>query len=171
MARLILFSGGVESVTIAHLLGAPDDELLYVHRTLNLFSHPARRAAAVLGLPLVEVDCPAQHRHAHFQAMPLFLAAAKRCMEKPFERVWYGLHLNEIDNPPNKKAIYQQALDVFHETHPNIPLEWPLDHMTKREMWQQLPDRLRNVVVSCSNASNCGHCVKCVELSKAKATA
>lgn len=163
MARLILFSGGVESVAIVHTLSAMEDVLLYVTPPpwMLVFSNSARVPAEILNRKLLE--CRAPSNLASHQAEWLFPLAASYVKKYGFSEVWYGLHAGEI-NTQEKSDMYEKAKTAFDAECQGVSISWPLYHLTKREQFALLTDELKRSVVSCRTASNCGYCRKCLEL-------
>ena len=165
MARLILFSGGAESVAMTYLMAAPDDALLYVKPATHshLFSNPARRAAQALARPLTEVH---GHEVPGHQLKWLLPTAGEYAAARGLTEVWYGLYAGELDDP-GKAAMYEAEVSTFGAKYPGIPVRWPLFHMSKREQIAALPAAVRDAINSCASASKCGHCFKCKELAGA----
>lgn len=178
--RLILFSGGVESTG---LLGYknPEDVVFTVEDlspgadiTFNYDAVTRITAALQIELKLCQLTVPCDNpQRGYYQLWSILPMASIYITKNPgigITEVWYGLNLglgDEITLPSKKFAQLEAGWKL---QHPNIPITFPLVHMTKREIWNTIPNHIRPLVRNCTTNVgrgkdiNCGVCAKCCEL-------
>lgn len=170
--RLILFSGGVEST--AMLTKANCDDILVT--VLEVYGRP------VTGLHLSNIEHIAKYynKQIHYVKAnipinpPMFvhqmwylhaLTTLWVVKDPDISEVWCGRHSTDLQDP-NLRSFIDRMMGIWNLTHPNVPFNHPLDHLTKLEQWELIPDKVKLFVSSCSINSQCGICSKCKEFSE-----
>ena len=54
-------------------------------------------------------------------------------------------------------------MEAWKLMHPTIPFLHPLDHLSKRQQWELIPEDVRPLVSSCIYHAMCGQYYKCRE--------
>jgi hypothetical protein len=172
MSRLIFFSGGVESTPLL-LQAQPNDVLVTVGPTFNnvlpsFHYNNCIKIADYFGLDVnfVQIALPVKHTNAKFvHQFSTFIAIAHLwCLRDPdITQVWLGRNCTEVPLTRNPTDPRTKELVCWNMMHPDIPAVHPLEHLTKQQHWEIIPDTIKPFVVSCDFQTNCGQCNKCKE--------
>lgn len=169
MARVILFSGGVESTAL--LTMADRDDLLLVCEVPFKDYKPGynldtcRKIAKRYGMQLVTFSCGLQfNRTEWLHQLNWLLMAANLVVKgsKNYTEVWIGLQPKDVE-AQYKQSIYGQMFGMWEVLNPEVMLRAPMRHLTKKMQWKLIPDDIKSLVNSCSEGTNCGTCRKCEE--------
>ena len=163
MTRAILFSGGVESVA-ALTLADKGDVLLVMqpsHATDRRFlAHKALPIAAHFGFQVQYLNAPGSVPCQQFWTL-VALAMVWVAAHSETTEVWWGM--NDKDVGDGQSEEFSRAMAAWSAAHPDVPLRGPLRHLTKSEQWALIPEAVRPLVHTCTQAVACGACHKCKE--------
>jgi 7-cyano-7-deazaguanine synthase in queuosine biosynthesis len=168
--RLILFSGGVESTAL--LTQAEADDILltinpvYPSDLKTYDQHRAERIAAHFGHRIhyasasIPVD-PLPFRSVH--QMRVFVSIANLWVAKDggITEVWCGR--NSAEPSEELRPFIDQMMRAWDVLQPNVAFRHPLDHLTKRQQLELIPNAVRPHLSSCIHHRWCGICKKCLE--------
>lgn len=173
MRRLIFFSGGVESTPLL-LEADPMDVVVTVEPTYpygvrTFRKSTAEQIARILGFEInyAQIKIPVEPEPYNFvHQFASFVAIAHLWVvkDKSISEVWAGRNRREIPAVRDETNFKTQQLIFWDALHPDIPFVHPLEHMTKLEQWQSIPDDLKPLVSSCVTYNACGKCFKCKEV-------
>lgn len=171
MSRLILFSGGVESTALLTVAKA-DDVVLTVLPTFpddmpsfrdgttqqiaEHFGHVVQFARA--DVPIVQLP----PRFVHQMRIFISLCNLWVAKDRHIEAVWCGR--NSAEPGHELRPFIDQMMFAWAALHPSVPFLHPLDHLSKREHWELIPEAVRPLVSTCIHHRTCGTCYKCREL-------
>lgn len=171
MSRLILFSGGVESTALLSQ-AKPEDVLLTILPTFpsDMATFRKKSAEAIarhygLEVRYVQIEIllePLPYTFVH--QMRVFVSVANLWVAKDtrITEVWCGRNIKE---PGSAIASFiEQMMSAWKILHPQVSFLHPLDHLSKREQWELIPEEIRPLVSSCVFHCMCGTCYKCLEL-------
>ena len=171
MSRLILFSGGVESTALLSL-ASPDDVLLTIKPTFpsdraTFRASTAERIAEHFGLKMHFAGAsiplePVPYRFVHQMQSFVGLASLWVAKDSSITEVWCGRNSKE---PGEALAPFiDRMMAAWDVLNPTVPFLHPLDHLSKRQQWDLIPQEIRPLVSSCVLHRMCGVCKKCLEL-------
>lgn len=176
--RLILFSGGVESTAMLTIAN-PNDIIVVINQKYSLppkhvqyqTYHPtnAKLIAKHFGFEVYfcsfEISYVGNPFTVFMHQINVFHSILNiLCVGDPnITEVWCGLRADEFLNNPDSKALYLKIVKSFKILQPNISFKFPLDHLTKQQQWDMIPDSIKPLVSSCLTHNACGFCKKCVE--------
>jgi hypothetical protein len=176
MSRLIFFSGGVESTPLL-LQANPADTIVTVGptfvNTLSSFHHDnCIQIADYFGLTVnfVQIALPVKKTNTRFvhQFSTFITLAHLWCLRDPdITQVWLGRNCTEVPKIRNPDDPRTRELMSWDTMHPDIPVLHPLEHLSKQQHWQMIPDAVKPFVTSCDFQTNCGKCNKCNEFKDA----
>jgi radical SAM superfamily enzyme YgiQ (UPF0313 family) len=104
-----------------------------------------------------------------------------------FTEVWYGENSNHADETERLREYSAQVLhdQAWKILHPTVKYSSPLEHVTKRQQWNMIPDQVKPMVVTCTQQFHnypvatpptisfegitmrgCGRCGKCCEFGR-----
>jgi 7-cyano-7-deazaguanine synthase in queuosine biosynthesis len=171
VSRLILFSGGVESTALLSQ-ARHDDVLLTIQPTYpnDLATYrqgSAEQIAERYGLKMnfAGATVPLEPRPYRFvHKMRVFVSVANLWVAKDasITEVWCGRNAKEPG--PSLAPFINQMMDAWDVLQPTVPFLHPLDHLSKREQWELIPQDVRPLVSTCMFHRMCGTCKKCLEL-------
>jgi 7-cyano-7-deazaguanine synthase in queuosine biosynthesis len=171
VSRLILFSGGVESTALL-TQSRPGDVLLTIQPTypndLTTYRQgSAEQIAERYGLKMnfAGATVPLEPRPYRFvHQMRVFVSVANLWVAKDasITEVWCGRNAKEPG--PSLAPFINQMMDAWDVLQPTVPFLHPLDHLSKREQWELIPQDVRPLVSTCMFHRMCGTCKKCLEL-------
>lgn len=167
--RLILFSGGVEST--AMLTQAKHEDILvtvsktYRNYALGYNQTSIEYIASYYNkkIQYTEINIPVDtnsfvHQMWYLQAVATLWVVK----DQDITEVWCGRHSTDLEKPELRSFI-DKMMSIWDYTHPNVPFNHPLDHLTKLEQWNLIPNEIKQYVSSCSTGLRCGNCYKCKE--------
>lgn len=167
---MILFSGGVESTALL-TQSQPGDVLLSINPTypsdfVSYRKETTQQIAAHFGHKVqfagaqIPID-PIPYRFVH--QMRTFISICNMWVAKDarITEVWCGR--NSAEPGPSLRPFIEQMMAAWGVLHPSVPFLHPLDHLSKREQWELIPDEVRPLVSSCIHHRMCGTCHKCLE--------
>lgn len=171
--NLILFSGGIESTALLGL-AKPSDQLLTVKapykNTLSGISNNYQQIADYYKLNVNYYEStalPALVSYEHQYNWLFVIAHLYALVYKPQE-LWLGYHSQETHQYQSyniqRRYSYEQLHKMWYVLHPSIRINRPLQHLTKREQYQLIPQQLQTLTQSCYYQPRCNHCKKCQEL-------
>ena len=191
--RLILFSGGVESTALCTMANHNDILLVSdrVHdREGGIWHEESARAIANyfgLGIERFTMSGPPAQQWVH-QRYHLFSVAHIVVSRNPaFTEVWYGANSSHADESERSREYSAQVLhdQAWKILHPTVKYSSPLEHLTKRQQWNLIPDQVKPMVVTCTQQFHnypvatpptisfenitirgCGRCGKCREFDR-----
>ena len=174
MSRLIFFSGGVESTALLNKADPMEDVLVTVLPTFprDIVTSKMQSAQAIaerfgFTVNYAQIQLPIEPEPYNFvHQLASFVAVAHLWAVKDLSitEIWAGRNRSEVPVVRDVNDFKTQQLMFWHALHPNIPFVHPLEHMTKLEQWQRIPDELKPLVNSCVTYNSCGHCYKCKEI-------
>jgi 7-cyano-7-deazaguanine synthase in queuosine biosynthesis len=166
MTRIILFSGGVESAALLPLANKGDTLLMVepFHGPDVVFfvREKALKLAAHYGMKveIASFKLPAGVRPVQMWALSRIASLWVSTFTNTKE-VWWGR--NKDDIKPHMAVEHERIVESWQVAHPNVPLLWPLSHLSKAETWEAIPQEIRPLVHSCIHVAPCGVCGKCQE--------
>ena len=172
MSRLILFSGGVES--IAMLTKASKDDIVMTIRdtSLNHYHtyHPNRieevARAMKVQIQYTDIKIPIEKSKGFVYQLwtfiPITIMWASRFPE--INEIWYGL--NNTEPSALAKDDFEKCVKIWKIAFPQINLRFPLRRFSKEQQWSMIPKHIRPLITTCLNNNFCGTCRKCIELKK-----
>ena len=172
MSRLILFSGGVESV--AMLTKASKDDIVMTIRDTspNHYHtyHPNRieevARAMKVQIQYTDIKIPIEKSkgfvHQLWTFTPIAIMWASRFPE--INEIWYGL--NNTEPSALAKDDFEKCIKIWKIAFPQINLRFPLRRFSKEQQWSMIPKHIRPLITTCLNNNFCGTCRKCIELKK-----
>jgi 7-cyano-7-deazaguanine synthase in queuosine biosynthesis len=172
LSRLILFSGGVES--IAMLTKASKDDIVMTIRdtSLNHYHtyHPNRieevARAMKVQIQYTDIKIPIEKSKGFVYQLwtfiPITIMWASRFPE--INEIWYGL--NNTEPSALAKDDFEKCVKIWKIAFPQINLRFPLRRFSKEQQWSMIPKHIRPLITTCLNNNFCGTCRKCIELKK-----
>lgn len=169
-----MFSGGVESTALLHLLNPVEDYVGIIDfhcRFANSFDHNLDMQHKILmhyGIHNISV-CSMKmdyvknmvHGDTSGQYQPFASLFAERLPH--LTEVWWGCHKTDTHDD-EKWSRYREAWALMH---PTCKVRQPLEHLTKKEQWELIDDEVKPFVISCytkyyypdnHNEANCRAC-------------
>jgi len=167
--RLILLSGGVESTALL-TRSTTEDIALVVEPTFSTDLHTYRKSSIELlakrfGVRLVRTraDIPDLGSRTFVHQMSSFISLASLVVARnpKITEVWCGR--NSAEPSDNIKDYIERNMAAWALLHPLVPFKHPLDHLSKKEQWDLIPEDVQHLVSSCIHHRFCGLCYKCKE--------
>lgn len=168
MSRLILFSGGVESTALL-TMSKPDDVVLTIDPVFptDLKTYDKARAekiAACFGHRVHYAGASVPNSALRFvHQMRAFVSICNLWVAKDqrITEVWCGR--NSAEPSSELRPFIEQMMFAWSVLHPLVAFLHPLDHLTKRQQYDLIPQEVRPWVSSCIHHRFCGTCHKCLE--------
>lgn len=162
--RLILFSGGVESTALL-TVARPTDIALTLTSPLAIPHFRIEDAEAIvrhfdLERAFARHEIPG--RQFSHQMLAFVGVCAQYVDRNPgITEVWCGR--NSAEPRAGLKPFIDRMMAAWQLLQPDVPFLHPLDHLSKREQWEMIPNEIRHLVGSCEVSRMCGRCPKCRE--------
>lgn len=165
MARLIAFSGGVESVALL-TLSKPGDKLLVIDSwrsgQIPYIPENLEKIARHYNLDVEKMSLTSGSKVQCIQMMILFAFGTLRAQsDSGITEYWLGMHNQDLSW--QKVEEFKRTQEAWAILHPEIKLHAPLRHETKLQQWNRIPDEIKPFVHSCVEKTPCGVCGKCAE--------
>jgi len=171
MSRLILFSGGVEST--AMLTKANRDDIIMTIRDTSpddhYTYHPNRieeiARAMNVKIQYTDLKIPTMKEQFVYQLwtfVPVCMMWTSRFPS--IKEVWYGLNNKEPSSIPVVQDSFDRCIKMWKVAFPEIPLKFPLRHLSKEQQWKMIPKHVQPILTNCLYNNFCGTCRKCLEL-------
>jgi 7-cyano-7-deazaguanine synthase in queuosine biosynthesis len=168
--NLILFSGGVESTALL-TIAKPQDIILIID---PVFSNVGRSYNKISVQKITNwFNFKPVYATINFSLEPssnIFVHQMKNFInicslwvngDSTIKSIWCGRNSNEPS--PDIVPMINHLMTVWKIMHPNVPFEHPLDHLSKYEQLNLIPETVRKYVYSCIYDKKCGTCYKCKE--------
>lgn len=186
---LALFSGGLDSLGMTYKLLTEEqykDYDIHIHHVHNRNIENRHRAEAIavnialkelkrLGFKFAysesEIASMAYGKHFMFDSdMTNFFAGYIASVNPDIKKIAVGMQSNDgSNNLPERRIRADKILSAFTD----VGKIYPVMDMSKREIYDMLPETLRNAFWSCrrpiyteKNIAPCGKCDTCVKLRK-----
>lgn len=182
---LVMFSGGLDSTGMLWKL-IHSDAPLHIHH-MNLINREKRALAESKSVSKI-LDCVSKikefgysestHKYPSFENRIMWdsdivaFVAGSICLSMPFiKHIAIGMTSTDLNNQTlsNRIVRSQKILDAF-TTATKI---YPVKDMTKKEIWESLPDEIKELTWSCRTPRykdgiplRCNRCNTCKELEK-----
>ena len=155
MPKLLMFSGGVESTALLHLLDPkedyigiidlhtevdiiPDHDLTKQHKILGHFGF---KNVCVCNMNLSPVkNMGGGDTSSQYQPFAELLVA-----KLPVDELWWGCHRDDHHD----EAKWSRYREAFKLMHPHCAVRQPFEDKTKEEQWNLIDDEIKPFVVSC----------------------
>ena len=155
MARLLMFSGGVESTALLGMMNpvndyvgiidfhspidAPDHDLI---RQWKILSHYGFQNVCVCTLKMTRTN---NQRLGDTSSQYQPFADLMVARMSNIDQLWWGCHAGDTHDD-EKWTRYRKAFSIIH---PHCQVVQPLEKLTKREQWDMIDDEVKPFVVSC----------------------
>jgi 7-cyano-7-deazaguanine synthase in queuosine biosynthesis len=184
--RLIFFSGGLDSTALL-TLSKPDDIIVCIVDTVDnkvatSFDDVVKDKVLKIAkyfdrfvyfnpvhIPAVEIESGA----GVHQTNVMFSIANNwaHIKTESLKEVWWGVYDSEYNNNVVVKKLRDDWFKAWNILHPNIKFHNPLGHLTKRDCWEMIPEKVRPLVSCCrisppQDWKTC-ECMKCVQQRRA----
>lgn len=167
--KLILFSGGVESTALLTQANHDDIALVidpvYANDMVTYRKHTMEQIAKAYGLNVVYVNfqLPEFQDSVFVHQMSTFISVCNLMVQRnpQITEVWCGR--NVLEPTQDIREFIEKNMAGWNTLHPDIPFNHPLEHLTKKQQWDLIPENIRPLVSSCIYHKFCGRCYKCKE--------
>lgn len=167
--KLILFSGGVESTALL-TKASPEDIALVIEPTFTtelptyrrgVVETLAKRFGVKLAYARAQIPDLGGSDFVHQMTTFISIASIAVTRNSKISEVWCGR--NSLEPAEGIRDYIQRNMRAWQLLHPQVPFLHSLDHLTKQEQWNLIPEDVKPLVSSCIHHNFCGSCYKCKE--------
>lgn len=131
----------------------------------------AEQIARILGFEInfVQIKMPIEpdpYNFVHQFATFVSVAHLWVVKDKSISEIWAGRNQAEVPVIKDPNNFKTQQILAWQTMHPNIPFVHPLEHLTKQQHWEMIPNDIKPLISSCIFHNSCGKCEKCVEFAR-----
>lgn len=167
--RLILFSGGVESTALLTNAQAGDIALTilptYGSDKPSFREDTTLKIARYFNIPQMyaKATLPDFGSFGFVHQMSVFVSICNIIVarEKNITEIWCGR--NSAEPSDDILDYIERNMKAWNILNPEVAFNHPLDHLSKKEQMDLIPDEIKPLVSSCLYHNACGQCFKCKE--------